>query len=241
MTATQHGSVAGKVALVTGANRGMGLETCRALAQRGYQVVLTSRDQRLGQQATHSFVQQGLSVSYVALDVTDAGSIQHLKRALEERFGGVDVLVNNAAVFPDEGRSVLEVSLETFRATMETNCYGPLLLCQAWVPGMIRRGYGRVVNVSSGAGQLSTMGDYAPAYSASKAALNALTRMVADAARGANVLVNAVDPGWVRTRMGGPAASRSVEQGIDTIVWLATLPDGGPTGGFFSDRQPIPW
>ncbi len=241
MTANQHGSFAGKVALVTGANRGMGLETCRALAQRGYQVVLASRDQRLGQQATHSFVQQELSVSYFALDVTNAGSIQHLKRALEERFGGVDVLVNNAAVYPDEGRSVLEVELETFRATMETNCYGPLLLCQAWVPGMIRRGYGRVVNVSSGAGQLSTMGDYAPAYSASKAALNALTRMVADAARGANVLVNAVDPGWVRTRMGGPAASRSIEQGIDTIVWLATLPDGGPTGGFFYDRQPIPW
>ena len=142
---------------------------------------------------------------------------------------------------PMAAPSVLEVELETFRATMETNCYGPLLLCQAWVPGMIRRGYGRVVNVSSGAGQLSTMGDYAPAYSASKAALNALTRMVSDAARGANVLVNAVDPGWVRTRMGGRAASRSVEQGIDTIVWLATLPDGGPTGGFFYDRQPIPW
>jgi NAD(P)-dependent dehydrogenase (short-subunit alcohol dehydrogenase family) len=219
----------------------MGLETCRALAQRGYQVVLTSRDQRLGQQATQSFVQQGLSVTYFTLDVTDEGSIQHLKRALEERFGGVDVLVNNAAIYPDEGRSVLEVELETFRATMETNCYGPLLLCQAWVPGMITRGYGRVVNVSSGAGQLSAMGDYAPAYSASKAALNALTRMVSDAARGANVLVNAVDPGWVRTRMGGPAASRSIEQGIDTIVWLATLPDRGPTGGFFYDRQPIPW
>ena len=241
MTANQHGSFAGKVALVTGANRGMGLETCRALAQRGYQVVLTSRDQRLGQQATQSFVQQGLSVTSFPLDVTDEGSIQHLRRALEERFGGVDVLVNNAAIYPDEGRSVLEVELETFRATMETNCYGPLRLAQAWVPGMIRRGYGRVVNVSSEAGQLSTMGDYAPAYSASKAALNALTRMVADAARGANVLVNAVDPGWVRTRMGGPAASRSIEQGIDTIVWLATLPDGGPTGGFFYDRQPIPW
>jgi NAD(P)-dependent dehydrogenase (short-subunit alcohol dehydrogenase family) len=229
------------VALVTGANRGMGLETCRALAQRGYQVVLTSRDQRLDQQATQSLVQQGLSVTSFALDVTDAGSIQQLQRVLEERFGGVDVLVNNAAIYPDEGRSVLEVELETFRATMETNFYGPLLLCQAWVPGMITRGYGRVVNVSSGLGQLSTMGDFAPAYSASKAALNALTRMVADAARGANVLVNAVDPGWVRTRMGGQAASRSVEQGIDTIVWLATLPDGGPTGGFFHDRQPIPW
>lgn len=229
------------VALVTGANRGMGLETCRALAQRGYQVILTSRDQQLGQQATQPFVQQGLSVTSFALDVTNEGSIQHLQRVLEERFGGVDVLVNNAAIYPDKGRSVLEVEPETFRATMETNFYGPLLLCQAWVPGMITRGYGRVVNVSSRAGQLSAMGDFAPAYSASKAALNALTRMVADAARGSNVLVNAVDPGWVRTRMGGPAASRSVELGADTIVWLATLPDGGPTGGFFHDRQPLPW
>lgn len=229
------------VALVTGANRGMGLETCRALAQRGYQVILTSRDQQLGQQAAQPFVQRGLSVTSFALDVTNEGSIQHLQRVLEERFGGVDVLVNNAAIYPDKGRSVLEVEPETFRATMETNFYGPLLLCQAWVPGMITRGYGRVVNVSSRAGQLSAMGDFAPAYSASKAALNALTRIVADAARGSNVLVNAVDPGWVRTRMGGPAASRSVELGADTIVWLATLPDGGPTGGFFHDRQPLPW
>jgi NAD(P)-dependent dehydrogenase (short-subunit alcohol dehydrogenase family) len=229
------------VALVTGANRGMGFETCRALAERGYQVVLTGRDQRLGQKAAQSLAQQEFSVTHFVLDVTDGGSIQKLQQAVEERFGGIDVLVNNAGIYPDEGRSVLEVELETFHRTMETNFDGPLLLCQAWVPGMITRGYGRVVNVSSGLGQLSTMGDDAPAYSASKTALNALTRMVADAARGANVLVNAVDPGWVRTRMGGPTASRSVEQGIDTIVWLATLPDGGPTAGFFHDRQPIPW
>lgn len=229
------------VALVTGANRGMGFETCRALAERGYQVVLTSRDQTLGQQAAQSLAQQGLSVTHFVLDVTNGRSIQKLQQAVEEQFGGIDVLVNNAGIFPDEGRSVLEVELETFQSTMETNFYGPLLLCQAWVPGMITRNYGRVVNVSSGLGQLSAMGDDAPAYSASKAALNALTRMVAEAARGADVLVNAVDPGWVRTRMGGPAASRSVEQGVDTIVWLATLPDGGPTAGFFHDRQPIPW
>jgi NAD(P)-dependent dehydrogenase (short-subunit alcohol dehydrogenase family) len=229
------------VALVTGANRGMGFETCRALAERGYQVVLTSRDQTLGQQAAQSLAQQGLSVAHFVLDVTNGRSIQRLQQAVEERFGGIDVLVNNAGIFPDAGRSVLEVELETFQSTMETNFYGPLLLCQAWVPGMITRAYGRVVNVSSGLGQLSAMGDYAPAYSASKAALNALTRMVAEAARGANILVNAVDPGVVRTRMGGPAASRSVEQGIDTIVWLATLPDGGPTAGFFHDRHPIPW
>jgi NAD(P)-dependent dehydrogenase (short-subunit alcohol dehydrogenase family) len=229
------------VALVTGANRGMGFETCRALAERGYQVVLTSRDQTLGQQAAQSLAQQGLSVAHFVLDVTNGRSIQQLQQAAEQRFGGIDVLVNNAGIFPDAGRSVLEVELETFQSTMETNFYGPLRLCQAWVPGMITRAYGRVVNVSSGLGQLSAMGDYAPAYSASKAALNALTRMVAEATRGANVLVNAVDPGVVRTRMGGPTASRSVEQGIDTIVWLATLPDGGPTAGFFHDRHPIPW
>jgi NAD(P)-dependent dehydrogenase (short-subunit alcohol dehydrogenase family) len=229
------------VALVTGANRGMGLETCRALAERGYHVILTSRDQRMGQKAAQSLAQQGLSVTYFALDVSSVGSIQQFQHVVEQRFGGVDVLVNNAAIYPDEGRSVLEIELETFQSTMATNFYGPLLLCQAWVPGMITRSYGRVVNVSSGLGQLSTMGNEAPAYSASKAALNALTRMIADAARGANVLVNAVDPGWVRTRMGGPAASRSVEEGIDTIVWLATLPEGGPTAGFFHDRQAIPW
>ncbi len=198
------------VAVVTGANRGMGLETCRQLAQLGYHVVLASRDQARGEQATQSLVRQGLSVTYHALEVTDPVSVKQLQQTLEARFGGADI-------------------------------FGPLALCQALVPGMIRRGYGRVVNVSSGGGQLATMGDFAPSYAVSKAALNALTRMVADAAREANVLVNSVDPGWVRTQMGGPGAPRSIEQGVETIVWLATLPDRGPTGGFFLDRKPIPW
>jgi len=229
------------VAVVTGANRGMGLETCRQLAQLGYHVVLASRDQARGEQATQSLVRQGLSVTYHALEVTDPVSVKQLQQTLEARFGGADMLINNAAVYPDEGRSVLEVELELVHATLETNFFGPLALCQALVPGMIRRGYGRVVNVSSGGGQLATMGDFAPSYAVSKAALNALTRMVADAAREANVLVNSVDPGWVRTQMGGPGAPRSIEQGVETIVWLATLPDRGPTGGFFLDRKPIPW
>ncbi len=227
--------------MVTGANRGMGLETCRQLAQLGYHVVLASRDQARGEQATQSLVRQGLSVTYHALEVTDPVSVKQLQQTLEARFGGADMLINNAAVYPDEGRSVLEVELELVHATLETNFFGPLALCQALVPGMIRRGYGRVVNVSSGGGQLATMGDFAPSYAVSKAALNALTRMVADAAREANVLVNSVDPGWVRTQMGGPGAPRSIEQGVETIVWLATLPDRGPTGGFFLDRKPIPW
>lgn len=230
-----------RVALVTGANRGMGLETCRQLARRGYRVVLTSRDPDKGEAAVRALATQGLDVKYHVLDVTSTESIAGVQRAIEADQGGVDVLVNNAAVYPDEGRSVLELGVEVFRMTLETNFYGPLRLCQALVPGMVRRRYGRVVNVSSGAGQLSTLGDFAPSYAVSKAALNALTRMVADAVKGANVLVNAVDPGWVRTDMGGPNAPRSVQQGVDTLVWLAMLPDDGPTGGFFKDRAPIPW
>ena len=230
-----------RVAVVTGANRGLGLETCRQLAELGYHVVLTSRDPAKGEPAALRLARGGLPVTHRALDVTDPKSVRALEQALEVERGGIDVLINNAAVLLDGDKSVVDVDPEVFPATLRTNLYGPLLLCQAFIPGMVRRGYGRVVNVSSGAGQLSSMKDYAPAYSVSKAALNALTRMFAAAARGANVLVNAADPGWVRTDMGGPRAPRSIAQGADTIVWLATLPDGGPTGGFYHDRKPIPW
>jgi NAD(P)-dependent dehydrogenase (short-subunit alcohol dehydrogenase family) len=136
---------------------------------------------------------------------------------------------------------VLETTVDDLRATFETNLFGGVLVSQAFVPGMIARRYGRVVNVSSQAGQLASMGTYAPAYSMSKAALNAFTRQLAAATQGRNVLVNSADPGWVRTAMGGPSAPRSVEQGADTLVWLATLPARGPTGGFFSERKPIDW
>ena len=119
--------------------------------------------------------------------------------------------------------------------------FGVVEVCRRFVPEMARRRYGRVVNVSSGAGQLSTMTTYAPAYSMSKTALNAFTRILASTYRDAGVLVNAVDPGWVRTDMGGPSAPRSLQQGADTIVWLATLPDNGPSGGFFHDRRPTAW
>lgn len=222
----------------------MGRETCSALAQRGYRVVLTSRDVPQGNAAAEALRKQGLDVQARALDVRDAQSIAVLARAVESEFGGADVLVNNAGVYLDADTSVLDVTMDIVRTTIETNLYGPLQLCQAVVPGMLERGYGRIVNVSSGLGQLSHMKDFAPSYSMSKAALNALTRLVADAVRdagGRDILVNAVDPGWVRTDMGGRGAPRSLAQGVDTTIWLATLPSDGPTGGLFHDRRPMPW
>ncbi len=230
-----------RVAVVTGANRGLGFETCRQLAQQGYQVVLTSRDEAKGEAAAEKLRRAGGSIVYHPLDVTSAESISRLCAFVVREFGRADVLVNNAALYLDEGRDVLDVELEVFRTTLETNVYGPLLLCQQFVPLMLKQNYGRVVNVSSGSGQLADMGSDTPAYGMSKTALNALTLMLARRVRGRNILVNAVCPGWVRTEMGGPYAPRSVEEGADTIVWLATLPDGGPNGGFFRDRQPIEW
>ena len=211
-----------KVALVTGANRGIGLEVCRQLAAHGLRVIATSRR---GEPGT------------VRLDVADAESIRACAQAVDP----VDILVNNAAILVAEETDLLDTPVERVRATFETNVFGVLTICQAFVPGMVQRGYGRVVNVSSAAGQLSSMGTYAPAYSISKTALNALTVQLAAAVKGSGVLANCVNPGWVRTRMGGQAAPRSVEHGADTIVWAATLPKNGPTGKFFSDRREIAW
>lgn len=227
-----------RVAVITGGNRGLGLAAATALARCGLTVVIGSRDAAEGEAAARGIAPDAIALP---LDVRDAASIAAFVRDVHARAGGADVLVNNAGIYPDESRSVLAVPPAQFRETLETNLLGPLALCQAFVPGMRDRGYGRVVNVSSGLGQLATMGDVAPSYAASKAALNALTRLVAAAVAGHDVLVNSADPGWVRTRMGGAQAPRSIPEGIDTIVWLATLPDGGPTGGFFRDRQPIAW
>jgi NAD(P)-dependent dehydrogenase (short-subunit alcohol dehydrogenase family) len=169
-------------------------------------------------------------------------SVTALARHLDKEHGGVDVLVNNAGIMIDSSStSVLDEKEAMFRATLETNFFGALRMLQAVVPSMRKRGYGRVVNLSSGLGQFDEMGDGNAAYRSSKTALNALTRMVATATADDNILVNSMCPGWVRTDMGGPSASRSVEKGAETAVWLATLPDSGPTGGFFRDKKPIPW
>jgi NAD(P)-dependent dehydrogenase (short-subunit alcohol dehydrogenase family) len=230
------------VALVTGANRGLGLETSRQLLARGMTVLMAGRDLAALERARRSLGEHAHARAVpLRMDVTDPDSISAAQRTAQERVGAVDVLVNNAAVLLFENEDVLSIPPNGYRETFETNVFGAIDVCRRFVPGMADRRYGRVVNVSSGAGQLATMSTYAPAYSMSKAALNAFTRILAATYRDVGVLVNAVDPGWVRTDMGGPSAPRSPQAGANTIVWLATLPDGGPTGGFFHDRRAIEW
>lgn len=235
-----------RTAIVTGANRGVGRGVVKKLAALGYRTILTSRNERKGQQ-TQAEIKTELGAGlagelvYRQLDVTVPESIQRLHDFVVTEYGAADVLVNNAAVLLDQCGRLLQTPLDTFRATLETNLYGPLLLCQTFLPLMLERNYGRVVNVSSGAGQIGEMLNDMTAYRLSKIALNGLTLMLADSVKGTNVLVNAGCPGWVRTEMGSPEAPRSIDEGAESIVWLATLPDSGPHGGFFRDGQQIPW
>ena len=230
------------MALVTGANRGLGLETSRQLLAQGLTVILAGRDDFALASALASLGSDASArAGTVRMDVANPASISDAYRTVVDRYGPVDVLVNNAAVLLHESQDVLAIPIDAYRQTFETNLFGAIEVCRAFVPDMARRRFGRVVNVSSKAGQLASMKTYAPAYSMSKAALNALTRLLAHTYRDRGVLVNAVNPGWVRTGMGGPSAPRSVEEGSDTIVWLATLPDDGPTGGFYGDRRQLEW
>ena len=238
-------SAAGKIAVVTGGNRGMGFETSRQLARRGARVVLTSRDPAKGEAAAARMREDGLDVRHRQLDVADDDSIARLAAFVRSEYGRLDILINNAGIVrgKDEPREramrTFEATPAGFREVLATNLIGPFLLCQTLIPLM--QGRGRVVNVSSGMGQLSEMGGGFPAYRISKAGLNALTRIFARELEGTGIKVNAACPGWVRTDMGGSGAARSVDEGVATTVWLATLPDNGPSGGFFRDRRPIPW
>jgi NAD(P)-dependent dehydrogenase (short-subunit alcohol dehydrogenase family) len=227
------------VALVSGGNRGIGFEVCRQLGRLGYSVLLGARDPAKGENAAEILRSEGLDVSRVQLDVTSEQDIARLA-GLER----VDALVNNAAILPESAlasRSALDVPVGTLLAAFETNTLGPYRICQQIVPIMLRQGYGRIVNVSTGMAQLAEMNGADPGYRFSKTALNALTRVFAGELRGENILVNSVDPGWVKTDMGGPGAVLTPEEGSQTVVWLATLPDGGPTGGFFRQKKQIAW
>jgi NAD(P)-dependent dehydrogenase (short-subunit alcohol dehydrogenase family) len=230
-----------RIALVTGGNRGIGLEACRQLAGLGIRVILGSRDAAKGAAAAGELAAAGLSVEARHLVVASVQSIRECMAWIRNDVGRLDVLVNNAGVMLEDADDDPLEELEIIRDTMQTNVYGALLLSRLSIPIMKSRRYGRIVNLSSSMGALNEMGAGYVAYRLSKAGINVLTRVIAAESEGMGILVNSLDPGWVQTSMGGSRAPRTVQQGADTITWLATLPDSGPTGLFFRDRKPIPW
>lgn len=225
------------LAVVTGGNRGIGLEVSRQLAERGYEVLLGSRDLGKGEQAAAGV--DGL-ISAIELDVSGDESVRAAAAAVEARYGRLDVLVNNAAILYDTSNRGISVDLEQAHDGFETNLFGAWRCSQAFLPMLRESAHARIVNVSSEGGSLASMGGGTPIYSTSKAALNALTRVLAAELRESGILVNAICPGWTETDMGG-TGGRPVSQGAASVVWAATLPDDGPTGRFFRDGKPVPW
>jgi NAD(P)-dependent dehydrogenase (short-subunit alcohol dehydrogenase family) len=227
-----------RTALVTGANRGIGLAVARRLAELGYAVFLGSRDLKAGEGAAQSLRRLGLDVAPVHLDLTNAAAADAALNSIGQSGRRIDALVNNAGVLHE--KRLLALTDAEIGESIAVHLTGPLRLIRALAPNMIARGYGRIVNVSSGWGSFAEGLEGPGAYGVTKAALNALTVRLAKELPSA-IKVNAMCPGWVRTRMGGRAARRTPDEGADTAVWLATLPDDGPTGGFFRDRKPIEW
>ena len=229
-------------ALVSGSNRGLGREIARQLGRdHGYDVIVTGRDPEDARRTAGELGDDGVAATPAQLDVSDADSVERLAAQIAESPGSLDVLVNNAGVADSYSDRAAEVSINDVKHLLETNLFGAWRLTQAMLPLLRRSEHPRIVNLSSGMGQLDEMGGGAPAYRVSKTGLNALTRIFANEEADSGVLVNSVCPGWVRTDMGGSSARVPVEEGADTAVWLATLPDDGPTGGFFRERRPIPW
>jgi len=227
-------------------NKGIGFAVCKSLAQHGgYHVILSARDAKRGAEAVEELSKLGLqNVEAERLDVADADSIKEFTKRVLDKHGHIDVLVNNAGINLEKGATFLESNPADVMKVFQTNTVGPMILVQNILPGMLKQNYGRIVNVSSGAGQLSDMNGKVPGYRFSKVALNALTRIVSDEFKSANVIVNSVCPGYVKTDLTGGAASkatRTPDEAAQTIVWAATLPDDGPRNGFFRDKQPIPW
>ena len=238
------------IALVTGANRGLGFEVCRQLAARGYTVLLTGRDLAKAEAAAAELASSGGTVHALQLDAGSDTSVLAAAAAIEEKFGRLDVLVNNAGGNFDSDHLTTTVTMDYVRETLEMNLIGAWRVTQAMLPLLRKSAHARIVNVSSGAGAfesaigfgLTKMGGAAPAYSVSKTALTALTVKLATELKDSGMLINAVCPGWTATYPGGEAqGARPLAEGAASIVWVATLPDDGPSGGFFRDGQPLPW
>lgn len=230
-----------KLAVVTGANKGIGFEICKELAKNNIEVILTARNDEKGKQAEQELKDQGLNVKYHKMDITDENTIKELADFINKEYGKLDILINNAGIFKDYEGGVLQGNIENIKETMDTNFYGSLLVSRHLVPLMQKQNYGKVINVSSGMGQLSDMGAGSIGYRVSKTSLNALTKILANEVKENNILVNSMCPGWVKTDMGGSNAHRTVEEGADTAVWLAISEENTQTGSFFRDRKEIPW
>lgn len=228
-----------RVALVTGANRGIGKEVARQLQSAGFLVLLGARDQSKGQLAARELDPSGERVIPVALDVADQESVNAMSGYVHEEIGRLDALVNNAAVLYDTWARASSADLGEIRSAFETNLFGAWRVTLALLDLLRQSPHPRIVNVSSEGGSISEMGGGTPAYSISKAALNALTRLLAGELRSPRILVNSVCPGWTATDMGG--GGRPVRAGAASVVWAVTLPDGGPSGGFFRDGKALAW
>jgi len=228
------------VAVITGANRGIGREVARRLAREGYRVVLGARDEERGRAAAAELGGESAGVVACALDVADDASVRAAAGRVGDELGRCDALVNNAAIDYDTDARATSADLDRVHDALETNLFGAWRAALAFLPLLRRSPHPRLVNVSSGSGSISDMGAGTPAYSVSKAALNALTRVLAAELRADRVLVNAVCPGWVATDMGG-AGGRPVADGAASVVWAVLLDDDGPTGGFFRDGRPVAW
>jgi len=237
-----------KIAVVTGANRGLGLATAEALAVAQFKVLMVGRDEAKLKKAAQPMVAKGLDVETYVADVSSSMQIDKLAFEISQKHSAIDVLINNAGVFIDPAEpmnpgpaSIALVPVETIEKSFHINTVGPLLVTRALLPLLQKSRAGRIVNVSSGMGQLSEMEGFFPAYRLSKTALNAVTKIFAEELKETSIKVNAVCPGWVKTDMGGPHAERSLSEGIRGIVWAATLSDTGPTGGFFRDGEKLDW
>lgn len=228
----------GKIALVTGGNRGIGKEIARQLAAKGFRVILTARDPKVGAKAASSI--EG-DVGFLALDVADDESIAQAAKSFGKESDRLDVLVNNAGIYPDEGIDILTATRELLTQIFQTNTFGAIRVTQAFLPFLIRADHPRIINLSSGYGEIDGLSSGVPSYCLSKLTLNGATIMFDQALRSRGIAVNSVCPGWVRTDMGGPNASLSVEEGADTTVWLASEAPHSFSGKFFRNRRQIQW